>query len=282
MAWFLRYCTQEPVTQPRSTMNNGTFHPKLEKRLAAVHEDFRVYAVNAFAIRDKARADEEFTNFATRDEFPDLIPEGEIWITEKSANKEGLFFTANALTCIKEQARGKSEETASSSGLEVERTLRAKVNGIAFRDGRPHKRVPESIYRHRYLVLPDQKFPIKVWVVDGNLVRSYYKTDYAEGGHGYVYPWVPRNEIWIDDSVHVREMPFIVAHEYIEHRLMRDENIDYDTAHEICSRVEFQLRKNRGIKRFLASGRRGIKKGDLQRLTAAELFAFVLKNYVNR
>jgi len=63
---------------------------------------------------------------------------------------------------------------------------------------------------------------------------------------------------------------------------MRDEKIDYDTAHDICSRVEFQLRKNQGIKRFLASSRRGVKKGDLQRLTAAELFAFVLKNYVNR
>jgi hypothetical protein len=263
-------------------MNNGMFHPKLNKRLLAVHEGFHVYAVNAFAIRDKARADEEFTNFATREDFPDLIPSGEIWISNKSANREGLFFLANALTSVSERARGRSEETANTRGLEVERTLRERVNGIAFRDGRPHKRVPDSVYIRYYLTLPDEKFPINVWIVNGNLVRSYYKTDYAEGGHGFVYRWVPKNEIWIDDDVHQREIPFIVAHEYVEHRLMRDEKIDYDTAHDICSRVEFQLRKNRGIKRFLASGRRGIKKGDLQRLTAADLFAFVLKNYVNR
>jgi len=263
-------------------MNNGTFHPKLNKRLVTVHEDFHIYAVNAFAIRDKAKADEEFTNFATRADFPDLIPGGEIWISEKSVDREGLFFMANAVTCVKERARGRSEETASTSGLDVERTLRERINGIAFRDGRPHKRVPAALYLRPYLTLPDEKFPIHVWVVDGNLVRSYYKTDYAEGGHGYVYRWVPKNEIWIDDNVHQREIPFILAHEYIEHRLMRDEKIDYDTAHDICSRVEFQLRKNQGIKRFLASGRRGVKKGDLQRLTTAEPFAFVLKNYVNR
>src|SRR5207237_2876279 len=39
---------------------------------------------------------------------------------------------------------------------------------------------------------------------------------------GYVYPWVPRPEIWIEDGVDRREVPFIVCHEYVERRLMRD------------------------------------------------------------
>lgn len=42
---------------------------------------------------------------------------------------------------------------------------------------------------------------IEVWRIDGHLVRCYYKTDYTEGGHGYVYPWCPRNEIWIEKDI---------------------------------------------------------------------------------
>src|SRR4029453_15337671 len=117
------------------------------------------------------------------------------------------------------------------------------------------KQVPAAIYREPYLALADPQGPVKVWVVDGNLVRSYYKTDYTEGGHGYVYPWVPRPEIWIEDGVDHREIPFIVSHEYLERRLMRDEGIDYDTALDICSRVEFDLRKGKGAMPLLATGK---------------------------
>ena len=73
---------------------------------------------------------------------------------------------------------------------------------------------------------PDPEGTVNVWLVDGNLVRSYYKTDYTEGGHGYVYPWVPKPEIWIEDGADHREVPYIVCHEYIERRLMRDEGLD--------------------------------------------------------
>jgi hypothetical protein len=79
-----------------------------------------------------------------------------------------------------------------------------------------------------------------------------------------------------------RELPFIVSHEYLERRLMRDEGIDYDTAHEICSRVEFDLRKARGATPLLASGQRKIHKKDLARLTSDEVFEYVLRTHVNR
>jgi hypothetical protein len=37
-------------------------------------------------------------------------------------------------------------------------------------------------------------------------------------GHGFVYPWVPNGEIWIEESLDRRELPFIIAHEDIERR----------------------------------------------------------------
>ena len=130
----------------------------------------------------------------------------------------------------------------------------------------------------------DPEGPVEVWLVDGNLVRSYYKIDYTEGGHGYVYPWVPRSEIWIEDGVDRREVPFIVSHEYIERRLMRDQGIDYNTAHAICSRLEFDLRKGKGLLKtpYLGSEQRKLMKKDLVRLTSDEVFRFVLRHYVKK
>jgi hypothetical protein len=257
------------------------FTPKLHKKHVLSHADCTVYSVNGLAVRNAAQPDEEFGNFATQDEFPELIPKDEIWIPEKLAPREGIFFIANALTQRKCLADGASDK-AYDNGIEVERHLREKLNGIEFRDGKPHKHVPDAIYLEHYLTLPDPEGPVRVWVVDGNLVRSYYKTDYTEGGHGYVYPWVPRLEIWIEDGVDRCELPFIVSHEYIERRLMRDAGIDYDTAHNICSKVEYELRKRRGPMPLLVPGRRNLHKKDLVRLTGDDVFQYVLRTHVRK
>jgi len=262
-------------------MGDNHFHPKLNKKHFLSHAECTVYSVNGLAVRNYAQPDEEFGNFATRNEFPDLIPKGEIWISEKLLLQEGVFFIANGLTRYHHKQNGAADK-AYDEGLKVEQTLREKLNGVAFRDGKPHKHVPDKIYLKKYIVLPDPKGPVTVWVVDGNLVRSYYKTDYTEGGHGYVYPWVPRPEIWVENGVDHRELPFIVSHEYLERRLMRDEGIDYDTAHEICSQLEFDLRKGRGLAPLLVRRPRKLHKKDLVRLTSEEVFQYVLQKYVRK
>jgi hypothetical protein len=63
---------------------------------------------------------------------------------------------------------------------------------------------------------------------------------------------------------------------------MRDAGLEYDRAHEVCSAVEFDLRKNDRVKLFLAPGRRKIHKKDLPRLTSQELFDHVLAHYVGK
>src|SRR5437764_15390699 len=156
------------------------FDPKLNKKRILVHADYTVYSVNGFAVRNVAQPDEEFGNFATKDEFPNLIPKGEIWISEKLCLREGVFFIANALTYLKRQAEG-AVNKAYDDGLEVEQHLREKLNGVEFRDGKPHKQVPADIYLEQYLTLDDPQGPVRVWIIDGNLARSYYKTNYTHG-----------------------------------------------------------------------------------------------------
>jgi len=257
-------------------------HPPLNKRFVVTHEGWSVYTVDPSAVRCLSQPDEEFTNFATQEDFPNLIPKGEIWVGEKNVDKEGLFFIADALTYLKEKEQGSPEEKAHTAGLNVERFLRERLTGLKFRAGKPHQRIPPDVYVEPYITLPDVKFPIEVWLVDGNIVRSLYKTDYTEGGHGYVYRWVPKDQVWVEKDLDRWELPFIVSHEYLELRLMRDQKIDYDKAHEICSKVEFNLRKGRGGKPLLARGRRRLAKRDLPNLTGEEIFQYVVKTYLRK
>jgi len=80
-----------------------------------------------------------------------------------------------------------------------------------------------------------------------------------------------------------RELPFIVSHEYLDRRLMGAEGLDYDMAHEIFgSRVELDLRKAKGAKPLLVSGRRKLHKKDLARLTGDEVFRYALRTHVQK
>jgi hypothetical protein len=54
-------------------MTNHRFHPALNKKRVLAHAEFTVYSVNGLAVRNFAQPDEEFGNFATREEFPNLI-----------------------------------------------------------------------------------------------------------------------------------------------------------------------------------------------------------------
>src|SRR4051794_20210246 len=135
-------------------MKNGSKHysPKLNKKRILSHADYTVFSVNGFAVRNVAKPDEEFGNFATKEEFPSLIPKGEIWISEKLASREGIFFISNALAQRSRQAAGATEKCY-DEGIEVERLLREKLNGIEFRDAKPHKKVPDELYLEEYLTL---------------------------------------------------------------------------------------------------------------------------------
>ncbi len=108
--------------------------------------------------------------------------------------------------------------------------------------------------------------------------RSYDKTDYTQGGHHLVYPWVPGPQIWIEDATDHRQLPFLVCHESLERRLMRDGGLRYDRAHEIASALEYDLRKGNGLTRLLAAGRK-IGKPDLPGLTGEAVYEFVNAHY---
>src|SRR3954469_16460259 len=126
------------VTRNMRHPMNRKFRPSLNKKFVETHDGYDVYTVNPFAIRNAAQPDEEFDNGASSVDFPDLIPEGEIWTNESTYRREGQFFIANAATELNQVGLGKSETEAFDAGVKAERALRQRLTGIKFRKGRPH------------------------------------------------------------------------------------------------------------------------------------------------
>ena len=74
---------------------------------------------------------------------------------------------------------------------------------------------------------------VKVYIVDGDFIRSNINCDYVEGGHGYVYDYVPKDEIWVEDLENRKDMYFNLQHEIYERDLMKaDPKLSYDDAHD--------------------------------------------------
>ncbi len=79
----------------------------------------------------------------------------------------------------------------------------------------------------------------KIYLVDGNKVRNDH-IEFTMGGHGYVYDYVPKDEIWIDENLKSKpdDMEATIKHEVFEVHKMRDEGMDYETAHNLANDIE--------------------------------------------
>lgn len=81
----------------------------------------------------------------------------------------------------------------------------------------------------------------KIYFVDGTAIRNLIDSDYVQGGNPERYSWIPKNEIWIDDSIPKEEAFDVLLHESVETLLM-SKGQDYDTAHDHAKAIEDNLR----------------------------------------
>ncbi|MFA6495021.1 MAG: hypothetical protein WC246_01920 [Candidatus Paceibacterota bacterium] len=81
--------------------------------------------------------------------------------------------------------------------------------------------------------------------VDGSIVRRHIDPQFVMGGHDLVYPYIPKNEIWIDAKLDPREIPHVLAHESLERDLM-SKGKSYDVAHDWATAAEKESRRAAG------------------------------------
>lgn len=83
---------------------------------------------------------------------------------------------------------------------------------------------------------------LKIFIINGSHVRNSYDSDFDQGGNGWAYTFVPKNEIWIDSHVPVEERPYVAFHECHEAEDMKNGK-SYDNAHIAAKRIEDKMRK---------------------------------------
>ncbi|MGA7159662.1 MAG: hypothetical protein WBZ48_01585, partial [Bacteroidota bacterium] len=82
-----------------------------------------------------------------------------------------------------------------------------------------------------------------VWIIDGDEVRRDIYPAYLYGGNPQRYPFIPRNEIWIDNAIAAEEFEYTVAHELLERSLMARQGMSYDDAHNRALELERTMRR---------------------------------------
>jgi hypothetical protein len=86
----------------------------------------------------------------------------------------------------------------------------------------------------------------KVYIVDGAEIRNTFDVKFYGGGHGYVYDFISKDEIWVEGMKDPTETRFFKDHEIDEYKDMKYEHKPYDEAHEKASKYEAEKRKKEG------------------------------------
>lgn len=104
----------------------------------------------------------------------------------------------------------------------------------------PQEEKINSIYRF----YSGQREGFNIWIVDGSLIRRSIFKEFIYGGNDERYPFVPDNEIWIDNTISSEEFETTVAHEINERKLMEKYKMAYFDAHDSSLALELQMRRN--------------------------------------
>ena len=187
----------------------------------------------------RTHIDEEFTNYGQHYNFK-YIPKEEFWIDREGKPDELKFFVDHLLDEHRLMESGVPYDQALVAADKAELAERKRAGDVK----RMTKggQLPDAKEVHVRLWKKLESM-VSVWIVDGRLVRSVFDVDFTEGGHDYVYEFVPQNEVWIDNDLEEAERPYVLLHELHERNLMA-QSWDYDRAHEDSSKIEYHCRHN--------------------------------------
>jgi hypothetical protein len=249
------------------------------KKLIGKWGKYTFYLVDDKKIRKQAESAKGFRDYGInlgKKGLPTLtfkfIPEKEIWISNSVAISKRHYTIGNALAYIRGIERRFPPEIAYEHAIKREKAIREKdsMNKFFISKKVPiknpfHIDVPEKVYFRIYTTVKDTHEVVKIYLINCETVRNMYKSDFAEGGHGYAYEMIPKDEIWIDNLMKPKEIPIIILHEYTERSIMKYKNVPYVKAHYASSKVEFD---NRGI----------FNKKDAEKLSKEVVLSKLLKN----
>jgi len=250
----------------------------LSKKLIGKWGNYTAYLVDDEVVRKKTDS-KEFRRYGLntgKKGVPSVnfkfIPEKEIWIAKSAKIQERHCLIGTALSYIRGIERRFSSDIAYEIAVSCEKSIKEKdtLNKAQLKKNSSFKNpfhidVPEKVYYRIYTTVKDNYEVVKIYLVNREIVRNLYNSRFAEGGHGYVYEWIPKDEVWIDNLMKPKEIPIMILYEYVERAIIKYKNIPYDKAQIAASKVEFDLRNI-------------INKKDAEKLSKDIVFGKLLKN----
>lgn len=212
----------------------------IRKKLFGTYGKYSVYLVDGKEVRDSSLQAQEFGGIAHYHDFPELIPENEIWLENAVDPVERNIEITSALYQLRLIDSGVPADEAYKRAMRVENHAREEFLLSNNNPELTDEPAPDEVYVRQYKNLNG----IKVFLIDADVVRDYYKTDFIEGGHGYVYDFIPLDEVWIEDRLDSQEIPYVLLHELVERMLMKNMRIEYNTAHDIAAHAEYDARES--------------------------------------
>lgn len=216
------------------------------KKIAKLNKH-SVWLVNGELIRRDI--EEDFVNF---DQYFHLnfIPKDEFWIDKESPKHEWHYFIDHLRIENRLMSRGISYSKALKIADKLEERERKK-SILVRRIRKKHLQKQEIVNKIHKRLLAKYSKKVKIWLVNGELVRDIFLLEYAEGGHDKVYHFIPKDEIWIESNLSEKERKFIILHELHERYLM-SKGWKYKKAHRSATKAEDHCRhKPKDIKKYI-------------------------------
>jgi hypothetical protein len=157
--------------------------------------------------------------------FYDYIPDGELWLDDVLAGESDFFVRSHHF-----------ELELWKSGLS-----RDEVRSKLYEKFATKRLVKPDVVLGIYPNSSNRK-DVRVFIVNGRMVRKYYDPAFIQGGHDLVYDYIPKNTVWLEKAFE-KEHRFIFVHEIYERECMRKNGRDYSSAHELACNVEKIERK---------------------------------------
>lgn len=213
------------------------------KKLYEKQCGYDVYLVIGEQVRKLSPDLNNFANYAIHTDIEE-IPENEIWIDANLQDAEKFFAVATAIYELKKLQNEHDFEKVRASSLKYNKKIREITDNIKQKPENTNHRLSTKVYIRKYGFIRNEN--VTVYIVDGRLVRDIFPSDFCDGGNGSAYPWIPNDEIWIENVVSEEEAPYIILHEMVEMSLMKYKKYSYHQSHKIASAVEFHA-KEKGI-----------------------------------
>jgi hypothetical protein len=176
-------------------------------------------------------------------------PKGEIWIDNAVSCEEFEMTLAHELNERHLMAKfGWTYEQAHDSSLALELIMRHQFEEICrsheaslpkmpvtdYENLKEIKDIPDSIQLQNIYRIPmGERNGIKIWIVDGYLVRKDFYPDFGFSGNDLSYHFIPPKEVWIDGQISAEETEYSIGTELMERDLML-KGKSYSDAYEMA------------------------------------------------